>query len=461
MSTRPSIDQVSSVNKRLNALTQIFDGSPGPSCNGLLVGATIAIKENICSRLGRTTAGSRILEHYNSPFDATAVARLLESGATIIGKTNMDEFGMGSSTEHSYFGHTCNPWDSARVPGGSSGGSAAAVAAGIVSVALGSDTGGSIRQPAAHCGIVGVKPTFGRVSRYGLVAYASSLDVIGPIGRTVADCAHVLQVIAGPDPHDSTCSSRPVPDMLAHLDEPIANLRIGLVRSMLSGGNHPAVNAAVHEAAQRLRAAGATIVDVELLDPDIAISAYYIVAPAEASSNLARYDGVRYGFRARLPDGASLDDLYRATRTQGFGPEVRRRIMLGTHVLSAGYYDAYYLRALKARRLIKQDYDRAFESHNLHALLMPVTPGPAFRIGEKSQDPLALYLEDVYTVGVSLAGLPAVAVPVDFTDDAKPLPVGVQLVGRAFDEPQLLRVARMLERQTPAPAHQPETAVNS
>ncbi|GAB4384111.1 MAG: Asp-tRNA(Asn)/Glu-tRNA(Gln) amidotransferase subunit GatA [Phycisphaerales bacterium] len=449
------------INQRLNALTQVFDDPSGPVGGGMLAGMSIAVKENICTRCGRTTAGSRMLEHYRSPFDATAVARLLDAGATIIGKTNMDEFGMGSSTEQSFFGPTRNPWDVSRVPGGSSGGSAAAVAAGIVPVALGSDTGGSIRQPASHCGVVGLKPTYGRVSRFGLIAYASSLDVIGPIGRTVTDCARVLQVIAGPDRRDATCSSRAVPDMLTRLDEPIAGLRIGLVGSTLSTGNHPAVNAAVATAAERLSGAGATVVDVELMDPDLAIAAYYIVAPAEASSNLARYDGVRYGYSAELPDSASLDDLYRATRTQGFGAEVRRRIMLGTHVLSAGYYDAYYVRALKVRRLIKQDFDRAFESLGLHALLMPVAPGPAFRIGDKTQDPLALYLEDVYTVGVSLAGLPAIAVPVGFSDDPRPLPIGVQLVGRAFDEPVLLRAARMLEQQTPAPAHRPEVFVDS
>ncbi|KAA0213757.1 MAG: Asp-tRNA(Asn)/Glu-tRNA(Gln) amidotransferase subunit GatA [Leptolyngbya sp. PLA3] len=410
----------------------------------------IAVKENICTRQGLSTAGSRILENYRSPFDATAVARLLDAGAVIVGKTNMDEFGMGSSTEHSPQGPTRNPWDVDRVPGGSSGGSAAAVAAGIVPVALGSDTGGSIRQPAALCGLVGLKPTYGRVSRYGLIAYASSLDVVGPIARTVTDAARVLQVIAGPDPHDSTCSSRPVPDMLGSLETPVEHLRVGLVRSMLSCANHPSVNQAVEDSASRLAGAGAAIVDVDLLDPDIAIAAYYIVAPAEASSNLARFDGVRYGRRAALPDGASLEDLYCATRTEGFGPEVRRRIMFGTHVLSSGYYDAYYLRALKARRLIRNDFDRAFDTHALHALLMPVTPGPAFRIGEKDTDPLALYLEDVYTVGVSLAGLPGIALPAGMTAGENPLPIGVQLVGRPFDEPTLLRVARTLERQSPA-----------
>lgn len=444
-----AIDRARTLNPRLNAFTQIFD-DPTPPHPGPLAGMPIAIKENICTRHGLSTAGSRILENYRSPFDATAVARLLEAGAVVIGKTNLDEFGMGSSTEHSPHGPTRNPWNLDRVPGGSSGGSASAVAAGIVPVALGSDTGGSIRQPAALCGLVGLKPTYGRVSRYGLIAYASSLDVIGPIARTVTDAARVLQVMAGPDEHDSTCSKRPVPNLLDRLETPVESLRVGLVRSMLSSANHPAVNEALEASAARLVEAGATIVDVDLLDPDIAIATYYIVAPAEASSNLARFDGVRYGRRAALPDGASLDDLYRASRTEGFGPEVRRRIMLGTHVLSSGYYDAYYLRALKARRLIRNDFDQAFDTHALHALLMPVTPGPAFRIGEKNKDPLALYLEDVYTVGVSLAGLPAITLPAGMTEGVQSLPVGVQLVARPFDEPTLLRVARTLERLSPA-----------
>jgi len=455
VSLQRSLENIARYNNQLNAFTQVFD-PPSRAGQGPLAGLPVAVKENICTRLGRTTAGSRFLENYRSPFDATVVARLQHAGAVIVGKTNTDEFGMGSSTEHSAFGPTRNPWDPSRVPGGSSGGSAAAVAAGLVPVALGSDTGGSIRQPAAMCGIVGVKPTYGRVSRYGLVAFASSLDVIGPIGCTVQDCARVLEIIAGPDPHDSTCSPRPCPDLTSKLETPIDDLRIGVVRSLLSPSNHPAVNAGIEAALDRLKCAGATLIDVELPHADAAIAAYYIVAPAEASSNLARYDGVRFGRSAETSEPESLDAFYRANRTQGFGPEVRRRIILGTHVLSAGYYDAYYLRALKARRLIKRDYDQAFHDHALHALAMPVTPGPAFPIGQRLDDPLALYLEDVYTVGVSLAGLPAVAMPCSLTDDAPPLPVGIQLVGRAFDEPTLLRVARTLERQTPRPPVRPQ-----
>lgn len=453
-----ALSDMHSLNASLNAFTQVFDRPISKAGSGPLAGMCIAIKDNICTAAGRTTAGSRMLENYCSPFDATPVERLLNAGAVIVGKTNLDEFGMGSSTEHSHFGPTRNPWDTQCVPGGSSGGSAAAVAAGIVEAALGSDTGGSIRQPAAFCGVVGVKPTYGRVSRFGLIAYASSLDCVGPIARNVTDAARVLQAIAGPDPRDSTCSSRNTPDLLTGLDQPIDQLRVGLVRSMLNDANDPAVNAAMQSAADQLARAGAAIVDVELLDPDVAIAAYYVVAPAEASSNLSRYDGVRYGYRAALPNDASLEDLYRRSRTEGFGPEVRRRIILGTHVLSAGYYDAYYLRALKTRRLIKQDFDRAFADNQLHALLMPATPGPAFPIGAKTSDPMSLYLEDVYTVGISLAGLPAVAMPAGFTSNRQPLPIGVQLVGRAFDEPTLLRVARMLELHTPQTSQKPAVA---
>jgi aspartyl-tRNA(Asn)/glutamyl-tRNA(Gln) amidotransferase subunit A len=390
-----------------------------------------------------------MLEGYRSPFDATVVTRLIAAGATVVGKTNMDEFGMGSSTEHCYFGPVRNPWDPACVPGGSSGGSAAAVAAGLADAALGSDTGGSIRQPASHCGVVGLKPTYGRVSRYGLVAYASSLDCIGPIGRTVRQCAAVFDAIAGPDERDATCSVFPPPASLASLEEPVAGLRVGVVRGLMSGHNHAAVNGAMAAAVERLAGAGAEMVEIDLPHNAYAVAAYYLVAPAEASSNLARYDGVRFGRRAEVRNDATLEEMYTRTRTEGFGPEVRRRIMLGTHALSSGYYDAYYLRALKVRRLIKNDFDAAFGGGRLSAVLMPVSPGPAFRLGEKLSDPMALYLEDAYTVGASLAGLPAVSVPAGFTDDARPLPVGVQLVGRAFDEAVLLRVARMLERAWP------------
>lgn len=412
---------------------------------GPLAGVPVAIKDNICLDYGRTTAGSRILENYESPFAATAAERLAAAGAIIVGKTNMDEFGMGSSCEHSAFGPVRNPWDRDRTPGGSSGGSAAAVAAGMVPLALGSDTGGSIRQPAAMCGVVGLKPTYGRVSRWGLVAYASSLDQIGPLGRTVADCCACLEAIAGADPHDATCAPEPAPKLLERLDEPIENLRIAVARASSARPPREPVAGAMGRAVEAFRALGAEIIEVDLPPEDDAIAAYYLVAPAEASSNLARYDGVRYGRRAELREGESLEGMCIRTRSEGFGPEVKRRIMLGTYALSAGYYDRYYLTALKTRRLIAQRYAAALV--DCHALLAPVTPGPAFRIGEREADPMAMYLEDVYTVGVSLAGLPALALPAGFAEaDGARLPVGVQLVGRAFDEATLARVGRGLER---------------
>ncbi len=395
-----------------------------------------------------TTAGSKILANYKSPYTATAVQRLIDAGAVIIGKTNMDEFAMGSSGENSAFGPTRNPWDLDRVPGGSSSGSAAAVAAGIIPVALGSDTGGSIRQPAGMCGIVGLKPTYGRVSRYGLIAYASSLDQIGPLGRTVADVAAVLTIIGGHDPLDSTSAHQTVPDFSSDLDRPIDQLILGVPRQARSSANHPAVAAALESAIKTYQSLGATIVDVDLPHTEHGIAAYYIVALAEASSNLARFDGIRYGHRAPRPEG--LLDLYSRSRAEGFGAEVQRRIMLGTYILSSGYYDAYYTTALKVRRLIKRDYDTAFAAGaRCHAILMPTSPTPAFKLGEKNSDPLAMYLEDVYTVGVNLAGLPAIALPAGFSPEGHSrLPIGMQLVGPAWREGDLLRAARMFESAT-------------
>jgi aspartyl-tRNA(Asn)/glutamyl-tRNA(Gln) amidotransferase subunit A len=408
-----------------------------------LLGVPIAVKDNLCTREGRTTAGSRLLEGYRSPFTATAVARLEAAGAIVVGKTNMDEFGMGSSGENSAFGPTRNPWDPARVPGGSSSGSAAAVAAGVVPLALGSDTGGSIRQPASHCGVVGLKPTYGRVSRYGLVAYASSLDQVGPMSRRVADAAAALAVMAGHDPHDATSRTR----TLDPIDpaEPLAGLRVGVPAQARAGANDPAVAAAFEASLTALRGLGATIHDVAMPHLDHAIASYYIVATAEASSNLARYDGVRYGRRAALAPGEGLLDLYKKSRSEGLGAEVKRRIMLGTHVLSSGYYDAYYTTAMKVRRLIKGDFDAAFAS-GCHVILTPASPGPAFRLGEKTTDPLAMYLEDVYTVPINLAGLPAIVVPVGSASVGKrTLPIGMQLIAPPFAEGTLLRAARMLE----------------
>jgi len=410
---------------------------------GRLAGVPIAIKDNLCTSYGHTTCSSKMLQFFQSPYTATAVARLEQAGAIVLGKTNLDEFAMGSSTENSAFGVTRNPWAADRVPGGSSGGSAAAVAADLCAAAIGSDTGGSIRQPAALCGVVGMKPTYGRVSRWGLVAFASSLDQIGPLAHDIADAALLLDAISGRDPLDSTASNLDPTDLSDTVEHPIADLRVGVAREYRSEQNHPAVQAALNRAVDRMRDLGAEIVDVSLPHTDYGIPTYYIVATAEASSNLARYDGVHYGHRTQTAV-QDMVELYSRSRAEGFGDEVKRRIMIGTHALSSGYYDAYYLRALKVRRLIKQDFDRAFEACDV--ILSPTTTGPAFPIGEKSDDPLAMYLNDVYTVNCNLAGIPGVSLPAGFTDDTPRLPVGVQLFGRAFDERRLARAARMLEQ---------------
>jgi aspartyl-tRNA(Asn)/glutamyl-tRNA(Gln) amidotransferase subunit A len=430
---------------------------------GTLAGVPVAIKDNICLNYGRTTCASRFLEKYESPFTATAAQKLIDEGAIVLGKTNLDEFAMGSSTEHSAFGPSRNPWDATRVPGGSSGGSATAVASRVAFAALGSETGGSVRQPASITNLVGVKPTYGRVSRYGLVAFASSLDQIAPFARTVADAALVLQTIAGHDPHDSTSASAEVPDYLHDLDRPIEGLRLGVPKQARSERNHPAVAACFEDAVETFRERGATIVDIELPHLDYGVAAYYIVNPAEASSNLARFDGIRYGRRAAIDKSESLETLYARSRAEGFGPEVQRRIMLGTHALSSGYYDAYYLTALRTRRLIKQDFDNAFDASKgmpgVHAILMPSTTGPAFKIGEKSSDPLALYLEDIYTVMANLAGLPAMSLPMGFAEKAgtggENLPVGLQIYAPALEESRMLRVARMYEDATEWHTHAP------
>lgn len=455
-----SIDRLESIEPKLNTCISTFadraldqakaidkKNSAGEDA-GPLAGVPIVLKDNICLDYGATTCASRFLENYESPFAATAAKKLIDAGAIVIAKTNLDEFAMGSSCEHSAFGPTRNPWDHDRVPGGSSGGSAAAVAAGIVPAALGSDTGGSIRQPAAFCGVVGLKPTYGRVSRYGLVAFASSLDQIGPITRTVQDAATMLNIICGHDPLDSTSADKPVPDFTAELDTPIEGLRLGVPTAARNASNHESVNRAIDDAAAFFQSRGAKIIEVDLPHADHTIAAYYIVAPAEASSNLARYDGVRFGRRADLEPTDDLEALYAKSRSQGFGPEVQRRIMLGTYVLSAWYYDAFYNTALKARRLIKADYDAAFEE--VDALLMPTTPGPAFKLGQKLADPLTMYQEDVYTVGASLAGLPAISVPAGLAQvDGKDLPIGIQFITPAWEEAKLLRVARMFEQGVP------------
>ncbi|MHC4947191.1 MAG: Asp-tRNA(Asn)/Glu-tRNA(Gln) amidotransferase subunit GatA [Planctomycetota bacterium] len=424
---------------------------------GPLAGVPVAVKDNIATRTGRTSCGSRLLADYRSPFAATVVERLLAADAVVIGKTNCDEFGMGSTTEHCAFGPTRNPWAPDRVPGGSSGGSAAAVAADLCPAALGSDTGGSIRQPAAMCGVVGLKPSYGRVSRFGLVAFGSSLDQVGPLTRTVTDAALLTAVIAGPDRRDSTCADRDVPDYARGLDEPLDDLRLGVPRQYLAADNDPAVNRAVEAAIEVCRGLGATIVEIDLPLTDHGLSVYYVIAPAEASSNLARYDGIRYGRRADVAPGEALADVYARSRAEGFGPEVRRRIMLGTYVLSAGYYDAYYERALRVRRLIRREYDDAFA--RCDALLGPTAPTPAFGLGEKT-DPLSMYLGDVYTVNTSIAGVCGLSLPCGFADTGDgPLPVGLQLQCPAFEESRLLRIARGFERATDF-ASRPPLAVN-
>ncbi|RMF64408.1 MAG: Asp-tRNA(Asn)/Glu-tRNA(Gln) amidotransferase subunit GatA [Calditrichaeota bacterium] len=407
---------------------------------GQLAGMLVAVKDNIAVKHERLTCASRILSDYISPYDATVVSRLEAEDAILIGKTNMDEFAMGSSNENSFFGPARNPHDLSRVAGGSSGGSCVAVAAEMCTVALGSDTGGSIRQPAAFCGVVGLKPTYGRVSRYGLVAFASSFDQVGPIADTVEDAALVLQVISGFDEHDATSAAVEVPDFSRFLGEEVRGMKIGLPREYLTPGVAPDIRRAVDAALSVLQQAGAEVVEVSLPHTDYAIATYYILATAEASSNLARYDGAHYGFRA---DAVSdLEEMYVKSRSEGFGREVKRRIMLGTYVLSAGYYDAYYRRAQKVRTLIRRDFEHAFT--RCDCLLTPTSPTTAFKLGEKVSDPLQMYLSDVFTVSANLAGVPAISVP--FGVDAEGLPVGVQIIGKHFDEETLLRVGYHLQK---------------
>jgi aspartyl-tRNA(Asn)/glutamyl-tRNA(Gln) amidotransferase subunit A len=409
---------------------------------GPLAGLPVALKDVLCTRGQPTTCGSKILEHFRPPYDAHVVARLRAADAVLLGKTNLDEFAMGSSTENSAFQVTRNPWDLGRIPGGSSGGSAAAVAAGEAPLALGTDTGGSIRQPAGLCGVVGLKPTYGRVSRFGLVAFGSSLDQVGPFARTVADAALLLEVIAGHDPRDSTSVDRPVPAYTRGVEEPLTSLTVGVPREFFGEGLDAEVEQAVRAALAVFREQGATLREVSLPHSRHALAAYYLVATAEASSNLARYDGVHYGHRSA--GHANLIEMYQRSRGEGFGAEVKRRVMLGTYALSSGYKDAYYVKALQVRRLIKDDFDRAFRECDVVA--GPTSPTPAFRLGERSADPLAMYLADVYTVGANLAGLPGLSVPCGFSRAG--LPVGLQLLAAPFEEEKLLRVARQYERAT-------------
>jgi len=411
---------------------------------GALAGVPIAVKDVMCATFGATTCASKILQNFHAPYNATVIERLLNADAVILGKTNMDEFAMGSSTENSGLKQTVNPWDRSRVPGGSSGGSAAVVATRMCFAALGSDTGGSIRQPASFCGVVGLKPTYGRVSRFGLVAYGSSLDQIGPLTRTVSDCALMLNVIAGHDPADSTSvdeETAPVSDYLERLDEPIENLKIAVVPQFAAGADEQ-VRKAVDEAVEVYEKLGAEVIKINMPHLDYAIAAYYVIATAEASSNLARYDGVHYGYRTANP--GDYIEVYSKSRAEAFGKEVKRRIMLGTYALSSGYYDAYYLKALKVRNLIRNDFNTAFEKCD--CIMMPVSPTTAFKIGEKIDDPLKMYLSDIYTIAANLAGIPAISIPCGF--DEQDLPIGLQILTPAFTEDKLLRIARMFETQT-------------
>ena len=435
---------------------------------GRLGGLPVAVKDVLCTQGEPTTCASRMLEGFCPPYDATVIARLKAADAVLVGKTNMDEFAMGGSNENSAFHVTRNPWDLSRIPGGSSGGSAACVAARMAPLAVGSDTGGSIREPAALCGVTGMKPTYGRVSRYGLVAFASSLDQVGPLAQTAEDAALLLEVLAGHDPLDSTSVPRPVPEYAASIRQPLDGLRLGLVREHFGEGLDGEVEAAVREAVRVYRSLGATVRELSMPHSKYAVATYYVIAPCEASSNLARYDGVHYGYRAdqrkiaaeldeerarlaKSGDRAALEQLdtalvrmYRRTRAEGFGPEVKRRVMLGTYALSAGYYDAYYLKALKVRRLIRQDFDRAFEEVDLIA--GPVAPTTAFKIGEKVDDPLSMYLFDLYTVSTNLAGIAGISIPCGFSSNG--LPIGLQLQAPPFEEERLLRGAHMFQQAT-------------
>lgn len=414
-----------------------------------LTGIPIAQKDIFCTQGIRSSAGSKILDPFISPYDATSVTKLKEAGTVMLGKTNMDDCAMGSSNENSYYGPCKNPWQIDHVPGGSSGGSAAAVAAGLTPGATGTDTGGSIRQPAALCGITGLKPTYGRVSRYGMIAFASSLDQGGPMARTAEDCAMLLQAMAGFDEKDSTSVEKDVPNYTAHLNDSIKGLRVGLPKEYFSEQLNPDIAAKIQDAAKTLEKQGAELVEISLPNNHLSIAAYYVIAPAEASTNLSRYDGVRYGHRCENPK--DLEDLYKRSRGEGFGAEVQRRILTGTYVLSTGYYDAYYLKAQKIRRLISNDFQTAFQKVDM--ILGPTSPCTAFKIGEKSDDPVAMYLSDIYTIAVNLAGLPGISVPAGFVDD---LPIGLQLISNHFTETKLLNVAHQYQQATDWHLQRPE-----
>ena len=426
-----ALQQAEAADRRLSEATEVHP----------VLGIAVAIKDNFLMEGVRTTCASKILANFMPPYDATVIARLRSAGSVFTGKTNLDEFAMGSSTENSAFNVTCNPWDLTRVPGGSSGGSAAAVAAGQCLAALGTDTGGSIRQPAAYCGIVGLKPTYGRVSRYGIVAFASSMDQVGPLTKDVRDCALMLEAIAGYDQTDSTSVNLTAPRYSAALTGEIRGIRVGVPKEYFVAGMQPEVEQSVRQAIHQLQRLGAETREISLPHTEYAVAVYYVIATAEASSNLARYDGMRFGHRARAND---LTEMYMKTREEGFGAEVKRRIMLGTYALSAGYYDAYYLKAQKVRSLIKNDFDRAFKVCDV--IVTPTAPTTAFRLGEKTADPLQMYLSDIYTLSINLAGLPALSLPCGFDFDG--LPIGMQIIGKHFDESTVLRLAYGYEQAT-------------
>ncbi len=450
--TQQYLDQIELHNKTLNCFITVTgelalrqaktaDGVIARGEAKALTGVPLAHKDIFCTDGVKTSCASKMLDNFIAPYDATIIEKFKHDGAVMLGKTNMDEFAMGSSNENSYYGAVSNPWDLERVPGGSSGGSAAAVAASLAPAATGTDTGGSIRQPAALCGISGIKPTYGRVSRYGMIAFGSSLDQGGPLARSAEDCAVLLQTMAGFDPRDSTSIDRPVPDYSERLDEDISGLKIGLPEEYFAEGLDAGVAKVIESAIDEYRKLGAEIVDIQLPNSKLSIPVYYIVATAECSSNLSRFDGVRFGHRCDNP--VDLEDLYRRSRDEGFGDEVKRRIMIGTYALSAGYYDAYYLKAQQLRRLIKQDYEKAFNQVDI--ILCPVTPEVAFKQGAKTDDPVSMYLQDIYTLALNLAGLPGMSIPAGFSQG---LPVGMQLIGNYFNEPGLLNVAHQFQQAT-------------
>ena len=451
--TQEYLKRINKFDKKLNSFITVCDDSALKQARAAddrrehnetadLLGIPIAQKDIFCTKEIRTSCGSRMLDNFISPYDATVINKFNRAGAIMLGKTNMDEFAMGSSNENSYYGPVKNPWDLERIPGGSSGGSAAAVAARLAPAATGTDTGGSIRQPAALCGVTGIKPTYGRVSRYGMIAFASSLDQGGIFTQTAEDAALILKVMSGHDPHDSTSSKTPVINYVEHLNNKIDGMKIGLPKEYFQPGLDSEIEKSIDAAKKELEKLGATFVEISLPNTDYATSVYYVIAPAECSSNLARYDGVRYGYRCEDP--IDLDDMYKRSRTEAFGDEVKRRIMTGTYVLSSGYYDAYYTKAQKIRRLIRDDFLKAF--HDVDCILTPTTPTPAFKIGEKCNDPVAMYLSDNYTIALNLAGLPGMSIPCGFTQSK--LPIGFQLIGKHFDEATILNVAHQYQNAT-------------